>query len=197
MTGPTDPDRAVRFVPPRPPRTLKAADTRGRLLEVAAELFIERGYNAVSMRDIAAAATLTKGAIYGHFRSKGQLLVEVIRWKLAARDHSPHFRELLTDFERAIVLMYDESGRQIRLLEVDAAAAARHDPDVEAGLADQYRERLERIRAGVSAVSDPEMMAWLIFVLSAGIAMNQATGLPLPDAERLRTTILASLRSLI
>ena len=60
-----------------PPLTPKAAATRKRLLELSAELFIDRGYDAVSLRDIADAAGVTKGAIYGHFRSKGQLLVEV------------------------------------------------------------------------------------------------------------------------
>ena len=42
-----------RFVPPEPPKTPKSADTRRRVLEIAAALFIERGYAAVSMRDIA------------------------------------------------------------------------------------------------------------------------------------------------
>ena len=69
-----------------PPLTPKAEATRARLLEVAAEVFVERGYAAVSLRDIAVAAGVTKGAIYGHFRSKGQLLVEVIRTQLAERD---------------------------------------------------------------------------------------------------------------
>ncbi|XVQ06999.1 TetR/AcrR family transcriptional regulator [Spirillospora sp. CA-255316] len=41
------------FVPPPPPRTPKSADTRRRLLDVAAGLFVERGYSAVSMNDIA------------------------------------------------------------------------------------------------------------------------------------------------
>src|SRR5215831_14430776 len=99
------------FEPPPPPRTPKAAKTRQRLIDIAAQLFIERGYNAVSMRDVASAAKLTKGAVYGHFRSKGQLLVEVIRWKLAARDHAPGFSEATADPARAVVLMYDDSGR--------------------------------------------------------------------------------------
>ena len=124
-----------RFVPPPPPKTSKSAGTRRRLLDIAARLFIERGYGAVSMRDIASAAKLTKGAVYGHFRSKGQLLVEVIRWKIAERDHTPGFSEATADLERGVELMYAEDGREIRLLEVDAAAAARHDPDVAAGLA--------------------------------------------------------------
>ena len=119
---------------------------------LAAELFIERGYSAVSMRDIASAAKLTKGAVYGHFRSKGQLLVEVIRWKLAERDHSPGFSEATRrPGEAASRSMYDEPGRDVRLLEVDAAAAARHDTDVAAGLVELYRERHERIRDAMSA----------------------------------------------
>jgi AcrR family transcriptional regulator len=182
------------FVPPPAPKTPKSAGTRRRLLDVAAELFIERGYSAVSMRDIAAAARLTKGAVYGHFRSKGQLLVEVIRWKIAERDHAPGFSEATADAERGVELMYDARGREIRLLEVDAAAAARHDPDVAAGLASLYGDRHVRIRDSMSAARDPDTAAWLVGVLTAGIGMKESTGPPPPDRERMRATLLAVVR---
>ena len=185
------------FVPPPPPRTPKAAGTRRRLMALAASLFIERGYSAVSMHDIASAAQLTKGALYGHFRSKGQLLVEVIRWKIAERDHAPGFGELTADAGQGVRLMYEEAGRDIRLLEVDAAAAARHDPDVAAGLASLYLERHARIRDAVSGVADPDTAAWLVAALSAGIGMRESTGLPLPDHDRLHAALLAALRGLI
>ena len=184
------------FVPPPAPKTPKSAGTRRRLIDVAAQLFIERGYEAVSMRDIASAAKLTKGAVYGHFRSKGQLLVEVIRWKIAERDHAPGFSEATADPRRAVELMYDEHGRAIRLLEVDAAAAARHDPDVATGLASLYQERHERIRDSMSGARDPDLAAWLVAVLTAGIGAKDSIGLPRPDADRLRDTILAVLRGL-
>jgi AcrR family transcriptional regulator len=195
-TLPLEPGSAVRFVAPPPPRTPKSGRTRRHLLEVSARAFVDGGYDAVSMRDIAAAAGLTKGAIYGHFRSKGQLLVEVIRWKLAAREHSERFAAVLGDPEHAVGLLYDDSGREILLLEVDAAAAARHDADVEAGLADLYEERQARIRAAVADARDPELAAWLVSALSAGIAMKQAAKLALPDPERLRAALAASLRAL-
>ena len=134
------------FVPPPPPKTPKSAGTRQRLLDLAAELFIERGYDAVSMRDIASAAKLTKGAVYGHFRSKGQLLVEVIRSKIAERDRTIDYVEARANPERGVALIHDEAGRDIRLLEVDAAAAARHDPEIAAGLMAFYLERHARIR---------------------------------------------------
>ena len=185
-----------RFVPPAPPRTPKSAATRRRLLDLAAQLFIERGYSAVSMRDLAAAAGLTKGALYGHFRSKGQLLVEVIRWKLAERDHSPGFVEATADPDEGVSLMYDAGGRDVRVLEVDAAAAARHDADVAAGLGELYRERHEHIRDAMSDARDPDTAAWLGEALSQGIGIKESSGLPRPDPDRLHDTILAALRSL-
>jgi AcrR family transcriptional regulator len=179
-----------RFVPPPPPRTPKSAGTRKTLLDVAARLFIERGYSAVSMRDIAAAAKLTKGAVYGHFRSKGQLLVETIRWKLAERDHAPDFREAVADPVTGTTLMYDVSGRETRVLEVDAAAAARHDADVASGLAELYLERHERIRDAMAAARDPDTAAWLVAALTGGIGMKESTGLPRPADDQLHAALL-------
>lgn len=188
--------RRGRFVPPAPPRTPKSAGTRRRLIDLAASLFVERGYGAVSMNDIASAAELTKGALYGHFRSKGQLLVEVIRWKLADRDHAAGFAEALADPEPAVGLIFDDEGRDVRLLEVDAAAAARHDPDVAAGLAELYEERLGRIRDAMAELRDPETAAWLVAALTGGIGMKESSRLPLPDADRLRAAILGALGGL-
>lgn len=184
------------FVPP--PRTPKAAATRERLLEVASDLFVSHGYAAVSMRDVATAAHMTKGGVYGHFRSKGQLLMEVIRWRLASREHSAYFTEMMSDRDRAIGLLYDEDGREIRILGVDAAAAARHDADVAAGLAGWNHGRQASIRAAVASagVTDTETVAWLISALSAGIAMKEAQGLYPPDTERLHAVLLSLLHSL-
>ena len=49
--------------------------TRARILEEAERLFRERGYIATSLDQIADAAAVTKGAIYGHFKSKEELLI--------------------------------------------------------------------------------------------------------------------------
>lgn len=185
------------FVPPPDPKTPKSAGTRRRLLDLAARLFIERGYDAVSMRDIATAAELTKGAVYGHFRSKGQLLVEVIRWKLAEHDGSIDFADAQAGPTHGVDLMFAESGREVRLLEVDAAAAARHDPEVAAGLADLYRERHARIRDAMPGLADPDTSAWVLAALSAGIGMKEASGVALPDADALTATIWAAVEGLL
>jgi AcrR family transcriptional regulator len=51
---------------------------RERILQVARAAFVERGYDAVSMQEIADAARLTKAAIYYHFRDKQELLEAVV-----------------------------------------------------------------------------------------------------------------------
>jgi AcrR family transcriptional regulator len=186
------------FVPPDPPKTPKSEGTRRRLLDLAAQLFVEQGYEAVSLRDIASAAMLTKGAVYGHFRSKGQLLVEVIRWKLADSDQATDYTEVSTSLERGAELIHDARNRDTRLLEVDAAAAARHDPEVAAGLANLYLERHARICDAMSEseAADPDAAAWVVTALTAGIGMKESSGLPIPDADRLTAAISDALRGL-
>ena len=48
------------------------------LLLAAEELFIERGYRAVSIRDIAQAAGVTNAALYYYFPNKEALFSEVL-----------------------------------------------------------------------------------------------------------------------
>jgi AcrR family transcriptional regulator len=160
-------------------------------------MFVERGYSAVSIRDIAAAADLTNGAVYGHFRTKGQLLVEVIRWKLAQRDSEIDFDDAAAHPVHGVALMFGEDGRALRLLEVDAAAAARHDPDVAAGMAELYSERHERIRDVATELSDPETAAWVIEALAAGIGMRQSSLLAQPQDDRLAAALLAVMQGLM
>ncbi|MGA2209527.1 MAG: TetR/AcrR family transcriptional regulator [Acidimicrobiales bacterium] len=54
--------------PPRPQYDL------GRLLTVAVEVFIERGYDGTSMEDLARATGISKSSIYHHVESKESLL---------------------------------------------------------------------------------------------------------------------------
>ena len=66
----------------------KSLATRRMLISVAAELFAERGYVETSMRDIAHRASLTTGALYGHFRNKAELLAEAISTRISEEfDH--------------------------------------------------------------------------------------------------------------
>lgn len=170
-----------------PPLTPKAVATRDRLLEIATQAFIERGYAAVSLRDIAVAAEVTKGAIYGHFRSKGQILVEVVRRLQAELDENIHFSDEYDLFLRP------ESAR-LRALQVDAAAAARHDPDVASGITELYAERTRWVLDNIGeAYDDPATTYFIITAISNGIGMEEAYGHNTPSAEAFARTLGAML----
>jgi AcrR family transcriptional regulator len=53
--------------------------TRHRLLVAASECFAEKGYQATTIREIAADAGVTLGALYHHFKDKKDLLMTVNR----------------------------------------------------------------------------------------------------------------------
>jgi TetR/AcrR family transcriptional regulator, cholesterol catabolism regulator len=55
-----------------------AVDPRQEILHTAARLFQQRGYDATSMNDVAAALKLSKGGLYHHFQGKDEILFEIM-----------------------------------------------------------------------------------------------------------------------
>src|SRR5262249_57552255 len=110
-----------------------AAETRERLLRAAADVFAERGYDGTRVADIAAAAGVSNGALYAHFPSKADLLVDALRTHgrrlladLFAADPNRSITELLLAIGRWLPRRRDPSGYLI----VEALVAARRDQDV-------------------------------------------------------------------
>ncbi len=62
-----------------PPET-KGQRTRSRIVEQAAAVFNQRGYEGTSMQDVMDATGLKKGGLYRHFSSKEQLAGEAFRY---------------------------------------------------------------------------------------------------------------------
>lgn len=59
----------------RPPRSAQqSAEVRARVIVAARRLFADEGFEAVSMRRIAAAADCAPMTLYGYFRSKNEIL---------------------------------------------------------------------------------------------------------------------------
>jgi AcrR family transcriptional regulator len=73
-----EPDVAAAPRRGRPPAT-NSADTRQAIFEAARRLFAERGYGAVTNKDVACAAGITTGALYHYVESKLDLYVAVDR----------------------------------------------------------------------------------------------------------------------
>lgn len=66
---------------PRPitKRKKRAQETRKRIFESALELFRERGYDNVSVDDVAARAGTAKGSFYTYFSTKSDIIIEEFR----------------------------------------------------------------------------------------------------------------------
>jgi len=160
-----------------------AAETRERLLSAAADVFAERGYDGTRVADIAAAAGVSNGAMYAHFSSKAELLVDAL---------STHGRRLLADEfaadpDRSVTEMLLAIGRRLArprdaqgYLIVEALVAARRDEDVAAPMRDYVSERADWLRDVMQvAQSDgeidgglsPNALAHFCLLLSMGSAL--------------------------
>jgi AcrR family transcriptional regulator len=61
-------------------RTPRGMMTQQRILDAALALFASKGYEATTMRDIAAAVGCSLGLTYRYFASKEDLILELYRW---------------------------------------------------------------------------------------------------------------------
>ena len=59
-----------------------AAKTRQKILKAARDLFSKKGYDRTTFEDIALRINLTKGAVYWHFRSKPELLRQLVVYSI-------------------------------------------------------------------------------------------------------------------
>ncbi|RZT88223.1 TetR family transcriptional regulator [Pseudonocardia sediminis] len=64
--------------PVRSRRAEYTESTRDAVLDCAATLFCEKGYGSTSLDEVAAAARVTKGAIYHHFANKAAVMTALI-----------------------------------------------------------------------------------------------------------------------
>ncbi len=78
VSAPADPGNRDRRAETPNRRTRRKSDRRLQLLSAAERLFAERGFLAVRLEDIGAAAGVSGPAIYRHFPNKESLLVELL-----------------------------------------------------------------------------------------------------------------------
>ncbi len=71
--------------------------TKARILEVAEQLFAEKGFNGTSIDKIAIAAGVNKGLIYYHFKDKKDIINSVFRGMIEEIDR--HVRVSIDDNE--------------------------------------------------------------------------------------------------
>jgi AcrR family transcriptional regulator len=180
--------------------------TRQRLLAEAQRLFRERGYAATSLEQIAEAAEVTKGAIYGHFASKEDLLLSAIE---AGRDTLPEYvamlndesrplRERLAEFSHAVAVEHPGDVAQLAMF-LEFFAALLRAPDA----LQRYSSGLERQLRAIAGTDSEEpaagttpVQAWTIglaLVVGLQIYQRMAPGLVTPEVIERALGLMAGL----
>lgn len=168
-----------------------SAQTRERLLQAAARKFAERGYDGSRVADIAAAAGVSNGALYAHFGSKAELLVEALRVhgrrrlaELFEADPDRSMTDLLLDIGRALPRKKDGN------LIVEGLVATRRDDEVARPMRHYVSEQMDwlatLIRAAQTAGElDPSLsplaLAQFCLLLSMGSALVRPALEPADD----------------
>lgn len=171
-----------------------ARGTRESLLELAAQRFIDDGYARTSVRDLARESERTTGALYGHFRNKADLLVEVIaRRMLSDLEELPADREWTVPESLARLRHEYRRRAGLRALLLEGAAAARQDDAVRERLgrqqADKLAEWAEKLRqwqteGGLDQDVDVDVLVVLLYAVELGLGVLEAYGIELPEPER-------------
>lgn len=187
------------------PLTQKARTTRAALVRSAYDLFIEQGYGAVSVRDLARRTQVTSGAIYGHFRNKADLLVAAIA------DHIDQDLYLKTTGQTDLRTYMQRQWRGyrsrtgLRALLVEAAAAARVDPEVERQMHDLQTTKLAEWKAiyhrlqeteGLDPDVDMDAVLILLWATELGLGVLESWDVELPRPATWGKLVDRFLRSL-
>lgn len=167
------------------------------ILVAAAHLFVEKGYDRATLREVAREAGVSTGAVYAHFRNKEDLLLEICRRQAEAQagalrealaSFSPEdggfeaaFRAALAPFlalpeaearrrEMLNLLFWYESvrGPKLGALMRESMSSWR---GMVAGLVSEEQEA-GRMRADL----DPEAFAAMLFALPFGLQLYELLG---------------------
>ena len=177
------------------PTTSDTDPIRDKLVDAAAEVFAEKGYEGAGVAEIARRAGYTTGAIYGRFSGKAELLLAAIE------DHSEdeldrlfnehRFEGKVTDILTTVGshLVTDELGPNSALL-LEAFMAARRDPE----MAQRVRESLDlrgdklaelvteaQATGAIDPSLDKEAVVRFCHAVAFGFLLLRSIDLPLPQ----------------
>jgi AcrR family transcriptional regulator len=129
----------------------QGGDVRARILEVAAQLFMEQGFAATSVREIGERASVGQSSLYHHVQSKGQLLYQL---------HQSFSRDLV-DRLTAVVAASASPTEQLRgVVRVVLSVVESHQAEVTVFLREAHalpegsRQEIQRDRDQVDAIVD-------------------------------------------
>lgn len=185
-------------------------DPTNRAEQLAATMFdlvADRGLEAVTVREVAAAAGVSIGAVQHHFPTKDAMLASAfrhavgrIRQRLARRSRTGH---AATDLHAALTELLPLDEERCREARVQLAFAAR--AATSAGLQAIQRPLLEQIRAEIEAVlrvgagddADTRDTAVALLALVDGLALHEVSAPGSLDPRTLERALALGVRAAV
>ena len=162
------------------------ASRRERIVDAAWRCLARQAYSELTVDDVCTEAAVSKGSFYGYFKSKQELLYELLRRESASLDTiiadltaAPIGAvERLRRFARACLKDADEDARM--QLRADLASAVGGDPGIEEALRDSARSRRAALRRWIDdGVASSELrpvpanaLASILLALADGLAIH-------------------------
>ena len=163
--------------------------TRARLLDAAEKVFVDRGFHAASVDEVAEEAGYSKGAVYSNFESKDELFLALLERRLdsralAAGSEVPTDQPITEQASQAgdafFAVFLQQSQWSLLLMEF-ATYAARH-PELRERFAVRNRRLREAMAElidqhlgalGLRAPMSSEDLATVFFALGDGFIMTK------------------------
>lgn len=185
--------------------------TRERLLQAAAEVFAEDGYEGASVSKIARRVGITSGAVYAHFSGKADVLLHLIEREEAGalkqmNDWDDGGELSLSVFADMVTDHGAPEKYSLRRLAVEIQAAAGRDAEVAEKLAgftseshDYLVQQLEQCKAQglVPQSLDSNQTVNVLFILIMGMAHLDTIDPELVGDESLLTFLNRSIITLL
>ncbi|WP_332304867.1 TetR/AcrR family transcriptional regulator [Rhizobium sp. GR12] len=194
----------------------QAAETGRQILQAAETLFLDKGYDNVSLEEIAALSGVTRGAIHWHFKNKHGLLLAL---RNEAQEPFRRFADELSEDSRSASIeklgdiitdtfrQLEQDPRQRGLLRVMMRldiVLAEKDETAQNAFAEEMHELLVRIftaverNPGMVKPWTPEKAASMLYAAMGGLvtewALRKGVFTLSQDGSLLVTTLLAGLQ---
>ena len=160
-------------------------DKHDRILEAAYQLFLERGFDKVSIQEIATRAGVAKGTFYLYFRDK-----EALKKRLVAQKSNEFFQQALralyqtdiTGFEDKIIFIIDyvidilaQNKDILRLITKDLSTGV-FDPKMTDLFSEEYADVLQLLIAAAEEsnvkLKNPHILLYMIVELASSTCMT-------------------------
>jgi AcrR family transcriptional regulator len=173
-------------------RERKKQQTRQLILETAARLFVERGFDGVTVTEIAQAADLSEMTVFNYFPTKEDLVFGRMEFfeeqLLAAVEQRAPEESALAAFGRMVLAGVDQVSARTDMI-AKAAMLIRASPALQARereITARYTARLAGVFTAETGSADDDIEAWV--VASALMAVHRGL------LDHVRNAVLAGRR---